>query len=267
MMNRKRTPHLLAGLLAVCAAGAAHAQVEGQTEEQKPPAPPAAKVETDARQALDEMVKALTSERQLVVTVTRRLDPALVPGAEVAENAKIEVQVRRPDKLHATIRAGDDVRQIYYDGKTVTVYDQTKNMYAQAPIEGTIDDMVRHVEQRFGFVPPVAEMVTNDPQSFLRDQVKGARVGKTETIGGKTCQQLDITGDFAEANLWVAQDGRLPCRLEATFTDVEGQPQLRVDFEEWRLGADVPDSTFVFEPPPGAQKIEMKPIEPETGGT
>jgi hypothetical protein len=36
---------------------------------------------------------------------------------------------------------------------------------------------------------------------------------------------------------------------------------LKVDFTEWTLAAKLDESTFVFDPPPGAEKIVMTAIE------
>ncbi len=229
-------------------------------------APSAPPPEAEARRLLVEMSRHLAEERELTIEVRRRMDRALAPGLDAPEDARITVQVRRPDKLHATIRAGEDVRHVWYDGQTFTVFDETKNLYARTPMSGTIDDVVRRLDERFGFTPPLAEFVANDPHAFIRGQVNAARLGPTERIGGQQCRQLDLTGDDARAKLWVGQESRLPCRLEATFTRIDGNPELRVEFERWDLNADIPDSAFVFTPPKGAHEITMVPVE-KAGGT
>jgi hypothetical protein len=247
-----RTTTLFAAVLVLAGAGAAGAQG-------------AAKGEAEARRVLVEMTQRIAGLREFTVEARRHMDPALTPGMEAAEDARIEVQVQRPDKLHATIRAGKDVRHVFYDGATLTVLDEAKNVYAQTPVKGTIDDMVRHLDERFGFTPPLAELVTNDPHSFIRDQVKTARLGEARAIDGRQCRRLDLAGDLARADLWVAEDGRLPCRLEATFTGIEGAPKLNVEFGKWTVDADIPDSAFVFRPPEGARKIKMAPVEGPDG--
>ena len=68
-----------------------------------------------------------------------------------------------------------------------------------------------------------------------------------------------LTGDEADAELWVAVSDGLPRKLVATFKNLDGKPQLKVEFSKWNLAAPVTAANFTFTPPKGAQKIDMIP--------
>ena len=55
--------------------------------------------------------------------------------------------------------------------------------------------------------------------------------------------------------LWVATQDSLPRRITITYEHEEGRPQFRARFAEWDLSPRVSDSTFVFDPPKGVEKI------------
>lgn len=240
--------------LAAACAGAEAPVPEGQ------PAPSGAVLEPAAAAELHEMSGRLASIDNLTFDATRHIDAELLEGRNAAEDARIHVMVKRPDKVHAVSRGNLGVRHFYFDGRSVTVYDESKKMYATAPMEGTIDEMVERLEERFGFVPPLAEFIVNDPWAKIQGQVRSGRVVGTEMIGGKSCQKLQLTGEMATADLWVSADEDLPCRLVATFTEIEGDPQVRAEFSNWRSDPGLTDEMFTFKPPSGARKIPMVPV-------
>jgi hypothetical protein len=212
-------------------------------------------------QLLEEMFDTLAQARQLTFTATRQLDPALVLGGTVAESAEIEVWVSRPQMVRARSVSDAGVRILYADGQRVSLLDEALNVYATAPLTGTIDEMVDALDARYGFTPPLAEFVLNNPSEKFSAQIQSSSYKGRETIDGVECDRLSLTGEIADADLWIAVGDRLPRRFVATFKDREGSPQLTVDFSEWNLAATLEDSLFVFNPPRDAEKIVMTTIE------
>lgn len=229
------------------------------------PAPPA-RLAPAALSTLREMSKELAGAEALTFDARRHIDVALLEGRNAAEDASVHVMIKRPNKVRADSRSNFGVRHFYFDGTTVTVYDETRNMYATAPVKGTIDQMVERLDDRFGFVPPVAEFVVNDPWARIRSQVSAGQLAGTRVIAGERCRQLNLTGENANAELWVSESRDLPCRLVATFTRIKGNPQVRSDYSNWNTEAKLSDAEFVFTPPAGARKIPMVPASEIEGG-
>jgi hypothetical protein len=210
-----------------------------------------------AIEAVRRMTTRLASARSFTVDAVRHMDAELLEGRTVAESAGVHVEVRRPDKVHAVLRSPGLERHFYFDGSAVTVYDATKQFYATEPVRGNIDDMLRYLDEHFSFMPPLAEFVANNPWAFLGVRARSAQLGEARRLNGAECRQVNITGEHADAQLWVATATHLPCGLTATFTRMEGSPKVRAGFSNWKLGAAIPDSHFVFRPPPGARLIPM----------
>ena len=216
------------------------------------------------------MSDTLAQASQLTFTATRRLDSALLPGSDVPASAEIEVAIARPSKLQATATAATGVRRFYADGQTVSLLDETMRLYATVPLPGTIDNMLDKLDETYGFVPPLADFAANDPYQRFNRQIQGSVYHSNEMINGVECDYVTVTGEVADADVWVSRVDHLPRRFVATFKDREGKPQVRIDFSQWNLTAKLDDSLFVFKPPKDAEKIRMRAVDeakPEQGRT
>jgi hypothetical protein len=213
-----------------------------------------------AIEAVRRMSTRLASARSFTVDAVRQMDAGLLEGRTVPESASIHVEVKRPDKVHAVLTGTGEERHFYFDGRTVTVYDVTKQFYATEPVRGSIDDMLRFLDERFSFMPPLAEFLANDPYAFLGVRARSAQLAGTRNIEGTECRQVNVTGEVADAHLFVATETGLPCELAATFTRMEGRPGLFARFSNWRLNVAIPDDRFVFRPPAAARRIPMMPL-------
>lgn len=207
--------------------------------------------------AVQRMTTRLASASSFTVDAVRYMDAELLEGRTAPDSAGIHVEVRRPDKVHAVLKSPGLERHFYFDGSAVTVYDATKKFYAIEPVRGNIDDMLRFLDEHFSFMPPLAEFVANNPWAFLGVRAGTAQLAGTRSFNGAECRQVNITGELADAQLWVATATGLPCGLTATFTRMEGSPKLRAGFSNWRPGAAIPDAHFVFRPSPDARRIPM----------
>ena len=72
------------------------------------------------------------------------------------------------------------------------------------------------------------------------------------------CDRLLLSGHGVEAELWVGVNDHLIRKLVATFIDRPGNPQIRIEFADWNLAAQVTDGEFTYVPPPGAMQIPMR---------
>lgn len=215
----------------------------------------------DADQILRAMSAKLAAVKHFTFEAKRHLDPALAPAHERAESARISVSVSRPNQLAARSVSRERTMRVVADGRKLTIFNETKNHYAQAPMRTSIDGLVEKLDEEFGFVPPLADFAVSNPYREIRQQVSAityAGRGKTGFlgIGGVECHRLALRGRNADAELWIGVADQLPHRLVATFRDA-ARSQLRVDFSSWNLTAPANPAAFVFTPPSGTEKIEI----------
>jgi hypothetical protein len=206
---------------------------------------------------LRQMSDTLSHARHLTFTATRRLDATLAENIGMPESSTIEVAVSRPQMLRGRMVSKDDARTFYADGRSITLVDEHMKLYATEPVAGTIDEMVEALDAQFGFTPPLAEFVLNDPFQKFNKLIERSAYQGQEAIEGQACDHLSLTGPIADAEVWIARANHLPRRFIATFKDREGGPRLTLDFADWNLAATLDDSLFVFVPPAGTAKTTM----------
>lgn len=217
-----------------------------------------------ANQILHQMSDKLAAAQTFSFEATRKIDASLIPGLNMPSEADVTATVQRPNKIAARSESDEaGVRRFVANGHTLYLLDEKKNLYAEVPMHTSIDGLVAVLDEKYGFVPPLAEFALSDPYKDFRrqaqtitylgeDNVTGGFLG----LGGVECYHLGLKGEDADAELWIGVSDLLPHKLVATFHR-KGNPQLSVEFSSWNLNATATADDFTFTPPKGAMKIEM----------
>lgn len=256
-----RTP-LLVGLLVTGAMSLAQAA--------EPIATPSG-ITGEAQAALQNMGKTLSAEtvsfkaRTLRVYVGQSGD-----FLHIAHN--ITITARRPDRLAVTAIGDDGVTKLIYDGRQVSAADTDANKYAQIAQTGNLDQMIENIMERIGVDFPLADFLTSDPaKSFLTGVTSGREVG-TVKIDGTPCSHFFFTQTGStELELWLEKNDRtVPRRFVITYRAMPGQPSFVAEFSDWNFQTRPSDAEFVFQPQPGATKVDIAGIKdgeqaPNTG--
>jgi hypothetical protein len=172
------------------------------------------------------------------------------------------VTVRRPNamffELHGAAGTVVDVAA-YYDGRTVSLRDNTHGVWAQTAVPGTIDEMFDDIARRYSVPVPIADVVYSVPyEAFIGRSTKGGFVGR-ETVDGVRCARLAYTDDFVDVRVWIPSSGQpLPRRVELVYKQAPGAPTARIDFTSWDLTPQIADGTFTFQPGEAAKQIPLE---------
>lgn len=215
----------------------------------------------------DALVKAMSTRlaaaKQYRFTAANTLPKEVAEAQHQQPKNEVEVLVARPNKLDAKISHGGTLaREMIYDGTTFTVVDGANNFYSKAAHRGTLDTAVAQMTKIYGFQPPLAEFVLSDPYRDLKHRVQSfAYLGKGEVheAGGVVpCHRIALTGQLADAELWLGIADSLPRRLKATRSNSGGKDLLvDVDFLNWDLNPQLSASAFRHQAPAGAIEIPM----------
>jgi hypothetical protein len=255
-MNTFRSQNLLATLgLALLSVSSSPALADDPTAVPKP----------NADKILREASATLAAARQFSFKAHRFMDASLLVGRDVPEDAQIEVTVQRPNKVLADAKSQEGERRVYADGESFSLVDAKMNLYATVPMHTSLDGLVDKIDEKYGFTPPLAEFVLSNPYKEFHRQARTVSYLGQDTIDGGSpnsasvdCHHLLLSGHAVEAELWVGVNDHLIRKLVATFNDRPGNPQVRIEFSDWNLAANVTDGQFTYVPPPGAMKIPMK---------
>lgn len=103
---------------------------------------------------LRQMSNTLGAAQYFSFKVDREIDPPLAKKLGLQERTRIEVAVRRPDKLVALSTSKADVRKLFADGRQLTVFDVKQNLYSTVPMPASLDALPAKLAEKYGFAPP-----------------------------------------------------------------------------------------------------------------
>jgi hypothetical protein len=237
---RHPTPALLALVAACIAPLSAHAEIE-----------PA------ARELAKAVADKLGSAQTIHLTAKHRLDPRLGVGAKI-ESGPLDITVQRPNNIYVIQEAGDQTRELAFDGKTLClIHPRLKHHAMESLKAGSIEQFADRVDERFGFRPPVAELLAKDAASQLFLHVTSATVLGTEAVGWTRCERLHFEQPGMTGDLWVGVKDKLPRRYLLTFTNVAGNPTWDVRLSKWELNTPVDARLFAKRPAADSSRIQM----------
>jgi hypothetical protein len=271
MLARTVKRQILAGLLLgavsfalpIAASLPAAAQAQPQAPAASAPAPqgvsPAA-VPSDVVTVLERMGKTLAAPQFSFKARTVRSYAG--PNGELLHvEHVIKTTLRRPDRLAVESTGDDGTTRLFYDGKTVTLVGDDPKQYAQAQAPNTIAGLIDFLIDKLGADMPLADLLVDSPAgALLSDIVSGGQVG-TATIDGTKVKHFFFNQlPDVDLELWLEDNERaVPRRIYIVYRSLPGRPNFVADLSEWDFSTQLADNLFVFQPPAGATRVELRP--------
>jgi hypothetical protein len=196
----------------------------------------------------------------------RSLQPVPVPGGQWASLVgRYRVAVQRPDRLQ--VDQGGDLfpQRLYYDGKRVSFWSPERRAYAREPAPPTLDALLARLPGSGEHSLPFADALLSNPwEAWEKEILAAVYVGESASASGPL-DHVAVTSEGVDWQLWVDRKDRLPRLVLAVHTSVPRSPVVMVEFSDWKVNPQLPASTFAFEPPPGATRIEFRSPGAEAG--
>ncbi len=214
-----------------------------------------------AAQVLKEMSAYLSSLDHFTFRGEVAEDVRLDNGQLVEIGRAVDFAVRRPDRMF--VEVSDNVhRRFVFDGSRLTLMDYTFNTYAQVSMPGTIDDALTTLADRYDVVIPLADLALSDLyDKLIGDIVTGSYLG-LQIVDSVGYHHLAFQQQAIDWQVWVRSGPHpLPSRLVIIYKSEAGSPRFTASLSEWDTAAPLPDETFRFEAPIGAQRIELLPVD------
>jgi len=249
---------LLLGLLAISvAAPNAHAQTAPLVA-----APPAASaVDPASIQALKDMGAYLQTLKRFRVSTELTGERVLADGQKLQHTATADMDVERPNKIRALLHSARSVRELVYDGKTVTLYTPAQKYYSTVEFNDTLGSLINRLEERYGVQLPMEDLFLWGTPAAPIDKIESAMNAGQDFIDKDLCDHYAFRQGRIDWQIWITAGSKpLPRKLVITNRADDARPQS-VQLFDWNLKPGFKDSVFRFMPPKGATKIEIVPVK------
>jgi hypothetical protein len=167
------------------------------------------RVEPAADMLLKRMGAVLGAAEEFTVTNTFTSDVTVSTGEIVQLEAIVEIALRRPDGLRASIAGDFGPKQFFYDGSRFVFSDGLSNTYAEAEVPSTIDGAMDTMWQTYGIKIPIVDFIVSDPYATLMESVDSGFYAGLHHVNGTPCHHLVFTQEEIDWQIWIA-DGALP---------------------------------------------------------
>ena len=236
---------------------------------QTPPPPPAAAtaapaanlVDAASIQALKDMGAHLQSLKRFRVTTELTGERVLADGQKLSHSATANLDVERPNKLRAVMDSARSHRELFYDGKTVTLYQPAQKYYSTVEFSDNLGKLVDALEQRYNVQLPLQDLFLWGTPAAPLDKIESAMNAGQDYIDEDLCDHYAFRQGKIDWQIWITADGKpLPRKLVITNRSDEARPQS-VSMIDWNLKPGFKDAVFKFTPPNGAKKIDIVPVK------
>jgi len=217
--------------------------------------------EADARKLLKTMSDYLEAQKAISFQYDTNLEIVSKDKQKLGLASSGTVALNRPDKIRVTRTGGFADVEFLFDGKTLTLFGKTANLYGQLAVPGTIDHLIDELREKHGRPVPGADLLLSNVYDELMPPVVNVKDLGSGVIGGVECDHLAFRNKEVDWQIWIAQGGRpYPCRYVITSKQVAQAPQYSVTIRDWKTGAEAGSGEFSFTNTTGAKKIDLKDL-------
>jgi hypothetical protein len=219
-------------------------------------------IDPQADKILRQMGAYLDTLEAFTLHTENSLDTVLDSSQMLQLGRAVDVFVRRPDRLRANIMGDVFDQELYYDGKSITLFGKKVGLYATMEAPSNIEEAVDHAIDSFGLVAPLAELIYRNAYDVLTEDVKSGFYAGVSTVLGVECHHLAFRGGETDWQIWIENsETPLPRKFVITSKWVAGAPQFTALLTQWDVSVQLEDDLFTFVPPEGTHKIEFLPVE------
>jgi hypothetical protein len=232
-------------------------------------ATPAAEPERDAKTILMNMAEFLAKAPRFSVNLKNSYEVLQESGQKIEFDESRRITVSRPNRLRVEVEHSDgEKHQVLYDGKEITTFSPTQNVYAQVSKPGGIDAAVTYFLKDLRMRLPLAVLLLSRLPDELERRTQSLDYVEKSVVDGMPVHHLAGRTETVDYQVWIQSGTQpLPLRVALTYKNAEGNPSFRAQFLDWNLAPETQDQQFAFTPPEGARKIsflaQLPQIAPE----
>jgi hypothetical protein len=214
-------------------------------------------IDTDAQQLLKAMTEHLKSLKEFSVDYDTDHEVVDVDGQKLQYSASGMISLSRSAGFLMTRQGPIADMEVFFDGKTITLFGKTLNVYGQLDSPGpSIDEAVDEFRTATGLDATGADLLAADPYPVLTEGAVSGHVVGVGFVDGIECDHLAFRTNLADWQIWISHsDKPLPVKYVITTKWVTGAPQYTLRLSGWTTDK-IDPKLFSFTPPADAKRLE-----------
>ena len=125
-------------------------------------------------QALKDMGAHLQTLKRFQVSTELTGELVLADGQKLQHTATADMDVVRPNKLHAVMVSARSERELIYDGKTVTLVTPAQKYYSTVEFSDTLGGLIDRLEEKYGVQLPMEDLFRWGTPAAPLDKIESA---------------------------------------------------------------------------------------------
>jgi hypothetical protein len=216
----------------------------------------------DADEILRSMSSFLAKTKAFSVAVDIGNEVITKEGEKLQFNSSGTLLLQRPARFYINRQSRFGDIEMFFDGKSVTIYGKDLKSYFQQDVAGTTDDAFSFIGGSLGVVLPATDLLVADPYAALTEQATSSGYYGTDFVQGAECHHLGFRAEKVDWQVWVRTgDEPLPMKFIITTKWMTGAPQFSVQLSNWNLKPDIAADRFTFVTPSGTRKLQNLPVD------
>ena len=130
----------------------------------------------------------------------------------------VDVFVKRPDRLRANVKGDFRRQEFFYDGKSITLVEVEKNLFATLQAPPTIEEALNHAFEKFALEAPLADFIYRQSHEILTDGALAGTYLGLHFVHGVQCHHLAFMRDDLDLQIWI-EAGPTPLPRKVIITD------------------------------------------------
>jgi len=169
--------------------------------------------------------------------------------------------VNRPNELYAHRMSGHAEVTMFFDGKTVSIYEKQAHGYVQFDAPGTIDQLLEALRDGAGVALPGADLLlSNSYEVLIADAMEKKYIG-VGIIDGRECEHLAFRNFDTDWQIWIQTgDEPIPCKMVITSKTMNNAPQYTIHVKSWNSAVTPEKDFFIFTPPADAEELDQEAL-------
>ena len=248
-------------VLSLLAMSLAAPGIQAQTAPAATAPPVANAVDPVSIQALKDMGAHLQSLKRFQVSTELTGERVLADGQKLQHMVTADMDVDRANRLHARMWSARSERELFYDGKTVTLYTPAQKYHSTVEFSGNLGELVKELKERYGVEVPLSDLFLWGTPAAPLDKIESAMNAGQDFVDKDLCDHYAFRQGKIDWQIWITTGSKpLPRKIVITNRGDDARPQA-VSLLDWNLKPVFKDSTFKFTPPKGATKVEIVPLK------